>query len=179
MAHHLPVGRLLPGLYALWALFCRTGAPMRAPGYVPAPPAKVDAPLTRSSARRGSISKAILAGARDCILKEQGTVFQSVLMVLMAGGVVGILPSTLQVDPPAVIVGAVIFYFGYLVCVALQGLWKCHLSSPARWLRANTILARSLFGTIKNSLFCWCNWCLCNTKINCLTRFAVVDGVSQ
>lgn len=62
--------------------------------------------------------------------------------------------------------------FGFVVTRLRNLFWFLQLLSPARWLRANTIIPHLFSETNKNGHFSIIKPSGVNTKINCLTRFA-------
>lgn len=142
------------------------------PGYVPAPPTTVDAPLTQSGALRRPLgSFTVETVARDRLTYNGSAFLQRRLVNLVACRVICVLPSRFQINPPPVVIAAVVFHFINSLRVRLERLWDWHCFSPARWLRANTILSHWILWTNENGPFRNYKPRNCNTKINNLTTF--------
>lgn len=150
-------------------------------GYVPAPPTTADALLTQSGARQGSGRHYLRHATEGYVLKRP---------FITAIGSRLVLPldieqrrfsgrATLAKIDHVPVTGLVTFLPQDLGSVwQFLQLLSCHLLSPDRWLRSNTILPQSLFETCQKARIHWRKWRICNAKINCLTTFSAC-GVDQ
>jgi len=153
-------------------------------GYVPAPPTTVDAPLTQSGARRGSIRES-LSGFGYGLLRFRELIDVRGGPIVPRIGAASIVPLNVNQRRRCgrtrfTKINYVSFADRIAALVPLNSgpmrerhqFFYGHLLSPDRWLRSKTILPHSLFEIRENARIHWSSWRSCNAKINCLTRFS-------